>query len=46
MTAAAADNISESDWQVLIEFLAPEMIVLDDVDRLAETTLEGNLRMF
>lgn len=46
MTSAAANDISASDWQLMLEMLEPEMVVIDDVDRLSESTLEGNLRMF
>lgn len=46
LSSEAASNISASDWQLMLEVLRPEMIVIDDVDRLADSVLEGRLRMF
>lgn len=42
----AARGISASDWYVLLEALAPEMIIVDDVDRMGTHTFEDRLRMF
>lgn len=42
----AARGISASDWYVLLEALAPDMIIVDDVDRMGTHTFEDRLRMF
>lgn len=46
MTSAAVNDIGASDWQLLLELLMPEMVVVDDVDRVTDACLERNLRMF
>lgn len=34
MTARAADELRPSSWQMLLQVLQPEFVILDDVDRL------------
>jgi SpoVK/Ycf46/Vps4 family AAA+-type ATPase len=40
------DSIRCSDWRSLVELLRPEMVIIDDVDRVGEHSLQAKLRLF
>jgi hypothetical protein len=46
LTAEACESLGDAEWYELMRVLGPTMVIMDDVDRLAEATLERKLRMF
>ena len=46
LTPAAYDELSYAAWQELVEILKPQLIIVDDIDRVGHHTLEKNLRLF
>lgn len=45
LTAQYLDNVASSDWQMLLQLLAPDMVIVDDIDRIGYN-LEGKLTLF
>lgn len=46
LTSEFFQNIGSAQWCALLEILAPEAVIVDDIDRAGEHSLESKLRLF
>jgi adenylate kinase family enzyme len=45
LTSQYLDNVAASEWKMLLEMLDPEMVIVDDIDRISYN-LESKLSLF
>lgn len=45
LTSQYLDNVAASEWKMLLEMLDPEMVIVDDIDRISYN-LESKLTLF
>src|SRR5690606_5763283 len=46
LTNEGWDGLSLSDWNLMAKILNPEMVIVDDIDRVSDWALETKLAMF
>ena len=46
LTPDGYESMGINEWRKLLEVLAPEMVIVDDIDRVGEHTIEARLRLF